>query len=117
MSITTGTHSLVEKLKALEPLSVTGAYVGQEVPTPGGPDIIYHFDEAKLKERTARRLQEDVRPSPIRLFRIVTDWFNVAFPSCYASSRWFPCQARVTFGMGGQGFLQGRRGMDSCSER
>ncbi|KAH8825797.1 hypothetical protein DL96DRAFT_1670168 [Flagelloscypha sp. PMI_526] len=30
-----------------------------EVPTPGGPDIIYHPDEVKYKARTERRLKED----------------------------------------------------------
>lgn len=40
-------------------------YVGQEVPTPGGPDIIYHPDEAKWRARTARRLNEDVRANDV----------------------------------------------------
>ena len=58
MSTTTTVIEITEKLG--NTLSVSGAYVGQEVPTPGGPDIIYHPDEAKWKARTARRLKEDV---------------------------------------------------------
>lgn len=58
MSITSAITQLGEKLSSV--LSVSGAYVGQEVPVPGGPDIIYHPDEAKWKARTARRLKEDV---------------------------------------------------------
>lgn len=87
MSTTAAITQLSEKLDQV--LNVSGAYVGQEVPTPGGPDIIYHVDEAKWKARTARRLKEDVSHTRSNFFTLDSQKLS-AFITPSHSPRWVP---------------------------
>ncbi|KAH8825796.1 hypothetical protein DL96DRAFT_1734955 [Flagelloscypha sp. PMI_526] len=56
---TTVAESLAECIANKLTIAETGAFKGYEVPTPGGPDIIYYSDGVKYKARTERRLMED----------------------------------------------------------